>query len=81
MLVSAARMKAYCAAVVRRALLGMGPTQDADLGAAQAALRDSADPLSSLCHPGHDGEFRTLQIRMLSFYHSLPLHIRLVLSL
>jgi hypothetical protein len=45
-----------CVAVVRRALLGMGPAQDADLGAAQAALRDAADPLSRLCHPGPDGE-------------------------
>jgi hypothetical protein len=45
-----------CAAVVRRALLGMGPAQDADLGAAQAALRDAADPLSRLCYPGPDGE-------------------------
>jgi hypothetical protein len=44
------------AAVVRRALLGMGPAQDADLGAAQAALRDAADPLSRLCYPGPDGE-------------------------
>ena len=35
----------------------MGPAQDADLGAAQAALRDAADPLSRLCHPGPDGDW------------------------
>lgn len=42
-------------AVVRRALLGMGPARDADLGAAQAALRDPADPLSPLCGSGATG--------------------------